>query len=239
MQWQDVCLSVYVCPSVIRQYSVKTAKHIVELFLPFGRHTILVFPCHTLRQYFDGDPLTWLSNARGYEKTTIFDQYFAISETIQNTASYYGMRLGNLTQAFEWYHLQLSWVTPTQISRSRHYLSLNIWETAWDTDKFNGVVMGTYKQQLLLLKCPDYNATITQLRGHFTKFIRLFIPTPYSKVLFRMTWVIFNYLAKYSMTRSIARYLCDSWASYYGLGFKFSGGIFQFTMTIVTWIMLL
>jgi len=93
MQWQDVCLSVYVCPSVIRQYSVKTAKHIVELFLPFGRHTILVFPYHTLRQYFDGDPLTWLSNARGYEKTTIFDQYFAISETIQNTASYYGKEI--------------------------------------------------------------------------------------------------------------------------------------------------
>jgi len=31
-------------------------------------------------------------------------------------------RIGNRSQAFEWYHFQLPCVTPTQISRSRYYL---------------------------------------------------------------------------------------------------------------------
>ena len=34
--------------------------------------------------------------------------------------------------------------------------------------------------------------------------------TPYSTVSFRMT---LSYLAKYSMTRSVVRFICDSWAS--------------------------
>jgi len=37
--------------------------------------------------------------------------------------------------------------------------------------------------------------------------------TPYSTVLFRMTFSELKDLAKYSMTRSVARSLCDSWAS--------------------------
>jgi len=60
------------CLSVIRRYSVKTAKHIIKLFSPSSRHTILVFPYQTVWQYSDGDPLTWASNARGYEKDRDF-----------------------------------------------------------------------------------------------------------------------------------------------------------------------
>jgi len=35
---------------------------------------------------------------------------------------------------------------------------------------------------------------------------------PFEWYHFRWPWVILSYLAKYSMTRSIARSLCDSWA---------------------------
>ena len=65
--------------------------------------------------------------------------------------SYYGMRIGNRTQAFEWYHFQSSCSSSssrmrvmnhnhdlkqplTKISRSRHYLALNISETIQDAD---------------------------------------------------------------------------------------------------------
>jgi len=62
----DVRLSV--CLSVAFLYSVETDKHIVQLFSPSGRATILVFPRQTLWQYSDGDPLTRV-------KIAIFDQY--------------------------------------------------------------------------------------------------------------------------------------------------------------------
>jgi len=43
--------------SVTCQYSVKKGMHILELFLPSGSHTILVFPFKTVWQYSDVDPL--------------------------------------------------------------------------------------------------------------------------------------------------------------------------------------
>jgi len=42
--------------------------------------TILVFPYQTGWQYSDGAPTTWASNANGYEKITIFDQYLALPQ---------------------------------------------------------------------------------------------------------------------------------------------------------------
>jgi len=76
-----VCLSV--CPSVCLSTfvdHVKTNKHIFKIFSPSGSHTILVF--HTKRggDIPRGTPLTGASNARGYEKITIFDQYLAITQ---------------------------------------------------------------------------------------------------------------------------------------------------------------
>jgi len=57
--------------------SVETAKR-PQIFT-VGSHTILVFPHQTVWQYSDGDPLTGASNAEGYEKIAIFDQYLALS----------------------------------------------------------------------------------------------------------------------------------------------------------------
>ena len=39
-------------------YSVEMSKHILKLFSPYGRATILVFPSRTLWQYSDGNALT-------------------------------------------------------------------------------------------------------------------------------------------------------------------------------------
>jgi len=72
--------------SVTCRYFIETAKHI-KPFSPSGAHTILVIPQQTVWQYFDGDPQTEASNARGYEKNRDFRPIFrVISETIQDRA---------------------------------------------------------------------------------------------------------------------------------------------------------
>ena len=56
-----------------------------------------------------GTPLTGASNARVYEKITIFDQYHDLSRKWGH--SYYGRRIGNRTHAFKWY--QFEWPSVT------------------------------------------------------------------------------------------------------------------------------
>jgi len=90
------------------------------------------------------------------------------------------MRIGNCTQAFKWYHFNDLERHLIQLSRLRHYLTLNIPETCmrcrhiWNTNRDLGPTDGCH---------------------------------------FEWTWVTFSDLAKYSMPPSIARFLCDSWAS--------------------------
>jgi len=50
-------LSQNVCPSVTRQYSIETAKHIIRLFSLSGGHSVLVFLYQTAWHYSEGDPL--------------------------------------------------------------------------------------------------------------------------------------------------------------------------------------
>jgi len=73
-----------------------------------GSHTILVFPHLTGWEYSDRDPLTGASNARGYEKNHDFRPIsLFISEMMQDRAIViYGRRIGNRTQAFEWYQCE-------------------------------------------------------------------------------------------------------------------------------------
>ena len=79
--WQDVCLSVCLSHAGI----VPKRLHISsKFFSPSGSPTILVFPHRTGWQYSDGNPLTGASNARGYDKMTIFSQ---ISRSISETVS--------------------------------------------------------------------------------------------------------------------------------------------------------
>jgi len=57
------CLSV--CVSVTFVHSVKTNKHIFEIFSPSGSQAILVFPYQTAWQYSDGNTHHGASNAGG------------------------------------------------------------------------------------------------------------------------------------------------------------------------------
>ena len=80
----SAAIAVTRCPSVRPSVTfvscTKTNKDIFEIFSPSGSHTILVFQYQTGWRCFDGIPLTEASNARGYEKMTIFDQYLALSD---------------------------------------------------------------------------------------------------------------------------------------------------------------
>jgi len=78
MLWQDVCPSV--CPSVTCPYSVDTAEHILQIFLPPNSLTILVFSYQTGWQYSDGAPLRGHRMQGHMEKIAIFDQYLALSQ---------------------------------------------------------------------------------------------------------------------------------------------------------------
>jgi len=65
------------------------------------------------------------------------------------------MRIENRTEAFEWYHFQWCWTTPTKISRSRYYrpMMLNISETVRDRPTYIHVVtMKCYGLMHALLK---------------------------------------------------------------------------------------
>ena len=50
-------------------------RHHFQFFLPLSSPTNLVFPYQTDSNIQTGTPLTGVSNARGYEKITILDQY--------------------------------------------------------------------------------------------------------------------------------------------------------------------
>jgi len=105
------------CPSVCVSVCLSHAGilsnwlHISSNFYSsLGSHTILVFPYQTGWQYSDGDP----SNGGVECKRKNHDFrpiYRFISELTQYRASYYERRIGNRTQAFEWYQFEWSWVT--------------------------------------------------------------------------------------------------------------------------------
>jgi len=81
------------------RHAVKTAKHIIKLFLPSGSHTILSIPIANVTAIFRRDLPNGASNAGG-------DFFTNISRYLGNDArdgrSYYRMRIGNCTQVFEW-----------------------------------------------------------------------------------------------------------------------------------------
>jgi len=70
------CHAVFVCPSVRPSVTfvdhVKTNKHIFKNFSPSGSDSILVFHPKGGADIPTGTPIMWASNARGYDKMTIF-----------------------------------------------------------------------------------------------------------------------------------------------------------------------
>jgi len=76
------CHAVSVRLSVTFVSCAKTNKDIFEIYPPSGSDTILLFPYQRGCRYSDGNP-TGASNARGYDKMTIYSQISrSISETV-------------------------------------------------------------------------------------------------------------------------------------------------------------
>ena len=60
----------------------------------------------------------------------------------------------------------------------------------------------------------EYLRNGTRYRHNFNRIlIGTWLHTPYSTVSFRMTLSDLEWVAKYSMTRSVSRSVCDSWSS--------------------------
>ena len=115
---QDVCPSV--CPSHagILSKRLNLSSHLFHR-RPSCSHTILVFFSKSnVIAIFRQGPLTGASNAKTMKNRYFRPIFRFISEMIQDTRnntsqnhSYYGMRIGNRTQAPEWCHFEWPWVT--------------------------------------------------------------------------------------------------------------------------------
>jgi len=113
------------CCSVIASVTfvnhVKTNKRIFKIF--YHRTTILSVP-NVMALFRRGPPKGGVER-KGVWKMTISTN---ISLYLRNDAryshSYYGRRIGNRTEAFEWYQYDFEWPL-SQISRTRYYSTSN------------------------------------------------------------------------------------------------------------------
>jgi len=115
------CLCVCPCVRVSVTFvsCIKTNKDIFIIFSPSGSQAILVFPYQTGWRYFDGNPLTGASNARGYEKITIFDLHRVLFYICILVLTAY------LPRNADW---SISWSFPYQFAPNSH--AVFYWETA-------------------------------------------------------------------------------------------------------------
>ena len=118
----SVCLSVCLCRCVCLSRSWILSKRVRyrQTFSPSGRPIILFVSAPNWIAIFRRGPLTGASNARGMKKSrfsTNISLYLWTGERYDH--SYYGRRIENRTQAFEWYQFEWSWVTSNWDSRSR------------------------------------------------------------------------------------------------------------------------
>ena len=132
------CLSVCpsLPPSVTRRYCAETAKRIIRLFHHRVATSFYFFHTKRYGNETKGTPME-ASNASGYEKITICDQYIYLVNDISYGHRYYGMRMGNRIQLSNGTIFNDLEQPMTQTSRSRHYVTLNISETVRNTDSYN------------------------------------------------------------------------------------------------------
>jgi len=130
--------------------------------------------------------------------------------------------------AFEWYHFEWPWVTSNQdfkvtiiqrqITRKWYKIPLYLqwptnrkWYMVYRTAPFSMTLNDPYlwfqghaffdAQKRYDIQTYSFNWTLI---GTYTR--------PTQQCRLEWPWVILSDLAKYSMTRSVARSLCDSWA---------------------------
>ena len=106
---KSVCPSVCPLRSGIRWKRLNISS---QFFSPCGSSIILVLPASNkhFHKILTGSPLRGAKYRWGFKKIAIFYQ-FSIANDTKYRHSYYGRRIGNRTQAFEWHQLQWLWVT--------------------------------------------------------------------------------------------------------------------------------
>jgi len=163
---QDVHMSV--CPSVTRQYSVETVKHILKLFSASGSYTILVFPYQTPWHFRRGvgKTLTGASNAMGMKSRDFWPISRFISEVIQDTViTTEGEYRKPYTQPFQWYHFEwpfsdLEWLSEIFNDEIRRGLSVTSELLVRGAVRSpSGVHGGSRKHFLLILTSRIYLCT--------------------------------------------------------------------------------
>ena len=106
---------------------------------------------------------------------------------------------------WKWYNIQLYLLWPTNrksymIYRTRHF--------QWPSTIPNP------SSKVTPFVDAEYLGNGTTYKHSFNEILKIGTYTrPTQHRHFQWPWVILNDLAKYSITRSVARYLCDSWAS--------------------------
>ena len=113
MPWQDVCPSI--CLSVCLSHASIVCKWLYiswTFFSPLVSPTI-VFPYQTRCQYSDGDPPNGGAECKGGMNKSWFATNIELylGTDARYSHSYYGRRIGNRTQTFEWYNFEWPWVT--------------------------------------------------------------------------------------------------------------------------------
>ena len=157
-----------VCLSVTRRYYVETATYSSS-----GSHTTLVFPHQTLWQYYVENGPNAGVECRGIKISRFSTNIsFNVGNDTKQGHRYYRMRLERHTQGFEWYHFQWPRTTPNHISRSRHYLTLNILETVrvtkWNLqwhEASRGLsvsIQHDLTQQKIIKKCDPTQPALSQ-----------------------------------------------------------------------------
>ena len=106
----SVCLSVCLSDADIVSKRLNMSS---KLFPPSSSHSIIVLQYQTWWQYFNRDPPNEGVKCKMVWKMAIFDQcMYAMSRNFGNDTrygcSYYGMRIGNHIQAFEWHRVTLN-----------------------------------------------------------------------------------------------------------------------------------
>ena len=99
----------------------------------------LLIPYQTAWQYSDGDPTNGGVEGKGYEKNHDFRPLCRfISESCKIDHSYHGKRIGNCTQAFEWYQFEwLWWINKIPMTQSMNWSAAHRSQVrSWTVDSY-------------------------------------------------------------------------------------------------------
>jgi len=111
-------------------------------------------------QYSNKDPLTGASNAGGVWRNRDFLPIPRfISEMIADGHSYYGMRIGNCTQASEWYHFQWAGVILSDLAK--YSMTGTVAWSLYDSWASCCLHLNVNSDQLSIMAC---NQTVSNIR---------------------------------------------------------------------------